>query len=197
MHRCSRVSLPTPRKTRALKYKPWGQISSEEECQGQRASLYELHILLQESTVQQPKRVIFLHFLHFCEYLLKLNQFEYSTGRVQVDLLKVQRASITSEVTDQCSHKHTWQHWSHSYHSRVTQIILCCRSHCTTCQSQESRSLCSFVPDFSKLNYSDLCNHLFTVDFSDCLLSTDTEYIWCRLRSILLEAIDFTLPRSR
>ena len=43
-----------------------GQISSEEERQGQRASLYELHILLQESTVQQP--------LHFCEYL---NQFEY------------------------------------------------------------------------------------------------------------------------
>ncbi len=28
-----------------------GQISSEEECHGQRASLYELHILLQESSL--------------------------------------------------------------------------------------------------------------------------------------------------
>ncbi len=40
----------------------------------------------------------------------------------------------------------------------------------TSCHSQEPRSLCRFVPDYSKLNYSDLCNHLFTVDFSDCLL---------------------------
>ena len=47
----------------------------------------------------------------------------------------------------------------------------------TTCRFQESRSLCSFVPDFSKLNYSDLCYQLFTADFSDCLLSTDTELI--------------------
>ncbi len=48
-----------------------GQISSEEECQGQRANYYS-----QESTVQQPKRVIFLH---FWKYLLKL-KINMSTG---------------------------------------------------------------------------------------------------------------------
>ena len=59
-------------------------------------------------------------------------------------------------------------------------------------------TLTKYVPDLSKLNYSDLCSHFMSVDFSDCLLSTDAEFInWYRLRSIILEAVELHAPKIK
>ncbi len=58
-------------------------------------------------------------------------------------------------------------------------------------------TLTKYVPDLSKLNYSDLCSHFMSVDFSDCFLSTDAEFIWYRLRSIILEAVELHAPKVK
>ena len=62
---------------------------------------------------------------------------------------------------------------------------------------QKPRSVRSYVPDFSKLDYTGLCDHLLSADFSDCLLSTDTEFIWGRLSEIICEAIDVYAPKVK
>ena len=57
------------------------------------------------------------------------------------------------------------------------------------------------VPDLSKLNYSDLAQHLFDTDFSECLLSSDANHIWSRLNSIInyyfCGAIDSLAPKVK
>ncbi len=50
------------------------------------------------------------------------------------------------------------------------------------------------VPDLSKLNYSDLAQHLLEVDFSDCLFSKNLDFIRARLCSTIQDAIKLYAP---
>ena len=63
--------------------------------------------------------------------------------------------------------------------------------------SIEPKQFARYVPDLSKLNYTNMAEYLLDVDFSDCLLSTDANFIWCRLRSRILEAIDLLAPKVK
>ena len=63
--------------------------------------------------------------------------------------------------------------------------------------SIKSEEVTRYVLDLSKLNYTDMAEYLLDVDFSDCLLSTDANFIWCRLRSCILEVIDLLAPKVK
>ena len=63
--------------------------------------------------------------------------------------------------------------------------------------SIKSEEVTRYVLDLSKLNYTDMAEYLLDVDFSDCLLSTDANFIWCRLRSRILEVIDLLAPKVK
>ena len=63
--------------------------------------------------------------------------------------------------------------------------------------SIKPKQFARYVPDLSKLNYINMAEYLLDVDFSDCLLSTDANFIWCRLRSCILEAIDLLASKVK
>ena len=58
-------------------------------------------------------------------------------------------------------------------------------------------TISKFVPDLSKINYSDLAEHLLDVDFSDCLLSNDVNHIWGCLSSVIRNAVDYLAPKVK
>lgn len=59
-------------------------------------------------------------------------------------------------------------------------------------RSSRPSTTCRFVPDLTKLNYSELAEHLFNTDFSDCMLSYDANanHIWDCLSSAIRVAIN-------
>ena len=75
----------------------------------------------------------------------------------------------------------------------LLSFTLSVRNHSSIKPKQFAR----YVPDLSKLNYTNMAEYLLNVDFSDCLLSTDANFIWCRLRSCILEAIDLLAPKVK
>lgn len=58
-------------------------------------------------------------------------------------------------------------------------------------------SISKFVPDLSKLDYTDLAEHLLDVDFSDCLLSNDVNHIWGCLSFVIRNGVDYLAPKVK
>ena len=54
----------------------------------------------------------------------------------------------------------------------------------------------SYVFDFSKANFTDLCSFLLDFDFSACFQSYDIEFIWSTIKSIIFVAISLFVPKT-
>ena len=59
--------------------------------------------------------------------------------------------------------------------------------HCDILPSISCKS--SYVFDFSKTDFDSICSYLLDVDFSVCFESNDIEFIWCKLKSFIFEAM--------
>ena len=57
------------------------------------------------------------------------------------------------------------------------------------------RSKSCYVFDYSRADFEGICSYLMDVDFNDCLLSNDIEFIWFTIKSFIFEAMSMFIPK--
>ena len=60
-----------------------------------------------------------------------------------------------------------------------------------------SREKPRYVFDFPKANLTGLCNFLLDIDFSSCLGSNNTEYVWSAIKQAIYTGMDLFIPKVR
>ena len=51
--------------------------------------------------------------------------------------------------------------------------------------------------DYSKADFTGLCDHLLDIDFSNCLQSNAVEHVWSSIKYVILKAMDIYIPKVR
>ena len=54
-----------------------------------------------------------------------------------------------------------------------------------------------YVFDFPKTNLTGLCDFLLDIDFSSCLASNNTEYVWSARKQVIYTGMDLFIPKVR
>ena len=53
------------------------------------------------------------------------------------------------------------------------------------------------VFDYSKANWEGLCNYLLDQDFGICCEDKDVEQIWCKIKQVVILAMNIYIPKVR
>ena len=64
-------------------------------------------------------------------------------------------------------------------------------------KSVSSREKPRYVFDFPKANLTGLCDFLLDIDFSSCLASNNTEYVWSAIKQAIYTGMDLFIPKVR
>ncbi len=55
----------------------------------------------------------------------------------------------------------------------------------------------SYFYDYSKADFSGICNYLMDVDFSICTSTSDIDLVWITIKESILDALELYVPRVK
>ena len=127
---------------------------------------------------------IFCEFVFDCNLTQHVSQPTHIKGNI-LDLVLTSPAVTTQNTSVNPKPLSTF-----SDHFIIYFDISCCTLS-TNCNKP------SYVFNFSKANFSDLCSFLLDFDFSACFQSHDIEFIWSTIKSVIFVAISLFVPKTR